>query len=189
MQQLNLFHIFLERLNRLNIRYMVTGSVAAIFYGEPRLTHDMDLVMEIQADDVVKFAESFPIDSFYCPPVEVIRVELGRKQRGHFNLIHHDSGFKADVYLCGQDPLHRWALERRNQIDLDGVSCMIAPIEYVIIRKLEFFREGGSNKHIKDISAMLNISNEKIDFDVLHQFINQYSLNSAWNQVTTGSMK
>ena len=54
MQQLNLFHIFLQRLNRLNIRYMVTGSVAAIFYREPRLTHDMDFVMEIDPDDVAR---------------------------------------------------------------------------------------------------------------------------------------
>ena len=68
--------------------------------------------------------------------------EASRAQRGHFNLIHHESGFKADVYLANRDPFHEWALGERSKIDLDGEVVWLAPIEYVIARKLEFFREG-----------------------------------------------
>jgi hypothetical protein len=77
---------------------MITGAVASIIYGEPRLTNDIDLVINMKPDDVETFADAFPIEDFYCPPPEVIKLEIGRSQRGHFNLIHHETGFKADIY-------------------------------------------------------------------------------------------
>ena len=48
MQEHNLFLIFLSRFRQSNIKYIVTGSVASIIYGEPRLTHDIDLVIELK---------------------------------------------------------------------------------------------------------------------------------------------
>ena len=112
----NLFQIFTNRLDEAGLRYMVTGAVASIAYGEPRLTHDIDLVLELSDEGAEKIRNAFPLEEFYCPPVEVIKVELRRPLRGHFNLIHHETGFKADVYLMGKDPLHHWsttALEKK----------------------------------------------------------------------------
>jgi len=82
----SLFQIFISRLNELNIRYMVTGAVATIIYGEPRLTHDIDIVIEISGRDVNRIIDAFPSEEFYCPPEEVIRVESKRPVRGHFNI-------------------------------------------------------------------------------------------------------
>ena len=90
MQDPNIFAIFTNRLNDLNVPYMVTGSVASIVYGEPRMTHDIDLVIELSNEDIKGFTALFPLDMFYCPPTEVIKVELGRGMRGHFNLIHRN---------------------------------------------------------------------------------------------------
>ena len=98
MPEANLFLVFLEPLNRAAIPYMVTGSVASLVYGEPRLTHDVDLVVELNISRAGEFAGLFPMEQFYCPPEEVIRIEALRETRGHFNLIHHATGFKADIY-------------------------------------------------------------------------------------------
>jgi hypothetical protein len=68
-----------------------------------------------------------------------------------FNLIHHATQFKADVYLAARDPLHAWALAHRRRIELEGGGAWIAPPEYVVLRKLEYLREGGSDKHKRDI--------------------------------------
>ncbi len=141
----------------LRIPYMVTGSVAMIVYGEPRLTLDVDFVVALDVADIPRFIEAFPPSEFYCPPLEVIRVELGRERRGHFNLIHHESGFKADVYLHGTDPFHAWGLAHSLRVDIGGGQMTVAPPEYVIVRKLEYFREGGSDKHLRDILSMLPI--------------------------------
>jgi len=180
MPEHDLFKIFIIRLNRLNVPYMITGSVAGIMYGEPRLTHDIDLVIELQSADVEKFCNAFPLDEFYCPPPEIIRVEIARAQRGHFNLLHHETGFKADIYAFGREELHRWALHKRTKILVEGEPFWLAPAEYVIIRKLEYYREGRSDKHLRDIAAIVSVSSDQIDNSVLEEIIKTRLLTAEW---------
>ena len=51
---------------------MITGSVAGVFYGEPRVTHDEDLVLALKPSDAARIAELFPLEEFYCPPLEIV---------------------------------------------------------------------------------------------------------------------
>src|SRR5713226_7282845 len=89
MPEANLFLMFTQRLKTLGVAYMVSGSVAVIIYGEPRLTHDVDLIVVLDRGHIARLPEVFPPAEFYCPPAEVIAVEVAREQRGHFNIIHH----------------------------------------------------------------------------------------------------
>jgi len=146
---------FLEPLERLAFPYCVTGSVAASVYGEPRLTADIDVVLLLDAAGLGALRAAFPDSAYYVPPDETLRLELARSSRGMFNLIHHASQFNADIYLAARDPLHAWALANRRRIDLGGGGAWIAPPEYVILRKLEYLREGGSDKHVRDIRFIL----------------------------------
>jgi len=183
MPEPNLFKIFTKRLDDAGLRYMVTGAVASIVYGEPRLTHDIDLVLVLSDEGAGKIIEAFPLEEFYCPPVEVIKVELKRPLRGHFNLVHHETGFKADVYLMGKDPLHNWSMSKRRQMQMEGNTLWVAPPEYVIVRKLEYYREGKSEKHLKDIVSMITISEKQIDFEDLQDKIKNCSLEKEWKEV------
>jgi len=162
---------------------MITGSVAGVFYGEPRVTHDVDLVLALKQRDAARIGELFPLEEFYCPPEEIIVQEVLRAQRGHFNLIHHESGFKADVFLANRDPLHQWALSERRTVEVDGEPVRVAPLEYVILRKLEFYREGGSEKHLRDIEAMLRVSGELIREDVLQRWVVSRGVEETWRSV------
>ena len=162
-----LIDIFIVPLNNAGIKYMVTGSVASICYGEPRMTHDIDLVVMLTNDDVEKLGKIFPSDQFYIPPKEVIRVEMSRSTRGHFNIIHFDSAFKADIYMTGNDKLQLWGMANRRRWSIDNTEFWIAFPEYVIIKKLHYWEESEHEKHIRDIEAMLqfqekNISSEEI---------------------------
>jgi hypothetical protein len=75
--------------------------------------------------------------------------------RAGFDLIHHETEMKAYVYVAAGDPLYRWGLAHRRRVPfLSGELCL-APPEYVILRKLEFSREGASDKHLRDVRAML----------------------------------
>src|SRR5947209_2412226 len=103
MPELELFLLFVRPFNRANIRYVTTGSVAAIFYGEPRLTRDVDFVAFLNDADIRRLPELFPSDDFYLPPADAIAGEVARESRGHFNIIHINTSFKADVYLTGRD--------------------------------------------------------------------------------------
>lgn len=180
MQEPNLFKIFTNRFNELGINYMITGSVASIIYGEPRLTHDIDIVLTIPKTLVEKFSLLFPINEFYLPPIEILQNEILRDNRGHCNIIHHATGFKADIYFAGNNSFQHWALSNVKTIKFFGEIIPIAPIEYVIIKKLEFYREGNSQKHLRDISSMLQISKDSIDEKLLMNYIHEFGLGKEW---------
>lgn len=162
---------------------MVTGSAASIVYGEPRLTHGIDLVVEMQQQEAPKIVDLFPADEFYCPPLESLKEEAERPLKGHFNIIHHASGFKADIYLMGEDKLHTWAMSARKRIEMEGFSIWVAPAEYVILRKLEYYKEGGSEKHIRDIEGMISLSLENIDLSLLQKKIKELTLTKEWEKI------
>ena len=182
MPELNLFQIFTNRLNKMGIRYMVTGAVASIIYGEPRLTHDIDVVIELKPEQGEKVVDAFSSEEFYCPPVEIIKVESARSLRGHFNIIHYKTGLKADLYTVGQDELHYWGMSNRKKIELEGEPFWLAPLEYVILRKLEYYREGESEKHLQDIVGILEISSDQINFQQLEEKIQKYALQKEWEK-------
>ena len=171
---------FLEPLERLGLPYCVTGSVAASVYGEPRLTADIDLVLVMRPADIAALRTAFPDAEYYVPPDETLRAELARQSGGMFNLIHHASHFKADIYLAGDDALHRFALERRRRIDLEGSGAWIAPPEYVILRKLEWLREGGSDKHARDIRFIL--AETPVDWAFLRAEVDRLGLREQWRR-------
>jgi hypothetical protein len=183
MQDLNLFALYIDILGKYQIPYFVTGSVASIVYGDPRVTHDIDLVINLNNVNIDIFLKAFPSEQFYCPPEEVIRIEMNRSARGHFNLIHHETGFKADIYLAGNSELQLWAMQNSKKIDFAGSKINIAPPEYVIVKKLEFYKEGNVQKHLSDIKSMLIISSDLIDFGLLHKLISEKYLTAEWELV------
>lgn len=150
--------LFIERFNAIGIKYMIAGSVASIFYGEPRMTHDIDLVLEVSSSEISKIANEFPPEEFYCPPLDVMIIESRRELRGHFNIIHHDSGFKADIYFTGREPLQFWGIKNRRKVSITNQTYWFASPEYVILKKLEYYKEGQSEKHIRDSKAIMEMT-------------------------------
>ncbi|MEW6302135.1 MAG: hypothetical protein AB1705_01605 [Verrucomicrobiota bacterium] len=184
MQRPDLFLLFVRPMNRAGIRYMVSGSVASIFYGEPRMTVDVDCVVFLNSEEIRRLPETFPPSEFYLPPIDSIAVEVARPLRGQFNIIHHDSGFKADIYSTGRDELNAWGFRGRRQVEFEGELVTLAPPEYVIIRKLEFLREGGSDKHVRDIQSMFKLSGDKINRAELDEWIRRRGLETQWKQIS-----
>lgn len=178
---LDLLAIFAKPFDAAGVPYMVTGSMACIVYGEPRLTHDVDVVVELSVgDDLQRLEQAFPLSDFYLPPEEVLAVEVSRSHRGHFNILHHDTGFKADIYVRGRDLLHDWAFPRRRHLQMEAITVTVAPPEYVILRKLDYFREGRSEKHLRDIAGMLRLSADDIDIKAIEDLAARVGLTDAW---------
>jgi len=180
MSEFNLYQIFTSRLNWLAIPYMVTGVLGNLLTGERRSATDLELVIDLSPNKVEPFSKAFPANEFYCPPKDVILVEIARSERSHFNLIHHESKFMADVYVSGQDELNLWGLKNRKHMPLDGYELWLAPIEYDILRKLEYYRKGKSEKHLRDISSMLALISDQIDFPALNERIDHMLLGKEW---------
>lgn len=165
---------------RLGLRYMITGGAAAIVYGEPRLTNDLDLVVEMVPGDAARVAAALVAEDTYVPPVEVLEIEAARRIYGHFNVVHGPSSLRADVYLAGDDPLHAWGLGRRREIRVGNAVVTIAPPEYVIVRKLQYAAMGGGDRHLRDIRRMLERSLVPIDREEVTHHARVLGVSDAW---------
>ena len=181
--QKNMIDVFFDVIKKLeseNIPYMIVGSVAAMVYGEPRMTHDMDLVLDILPQDASKLETLFPLEDFYCPPIEVLSSEI--THRGQFNLIHHGTGIKIDIMIRKNTEHARTEFKRKNKVPFwQGSEVFLATPEDVIIKKLSYYREGGSEKHLKDIRGIM--AESKVDKTYLDKWIQTLNLSNEWNEL------
>ncbi|MGB9663319.1 MAG: hypothetical protein ACPL25_00155 [Ignavibacteria bacterium] len=88
MQEVNFIELFVEKFEKLGEPYMIMGSIASIIYGEPRLTHDIDIVITIKKGAIPKLVEEVSGNEFYLPPVEFLIIETTKEALDHFNIIH-----------------------------------------------------------------------------------------------------
>jgi hypothetical protein len=178
MEDPDFISLFVTPLEAAGIHYMITGSVASSIYGEPRNTLDIDLVVLLQANQIPLLPQLFPEEDFYLPPSDVIAIESRREAHGHFNIIHHHTGLKADIYLSRNHPSLPWALKNARRIKTPSYEVTIAPPEYVILHKLEFYRESGHQRHLRDIAGM--IEQQDLDYDFLDSSIKSLNLQPQW---------
>jgi hypothetical protein len=180
MREPDLFLAFLAPLSDGAIPYMVTGTVASIAYGEPRLTRDVDLVVALDADRIEEFVALYPAKAFQFPGDSAIRAAVSKASGGCFRVIHCATGFGGAIYPMGQDLLHQWGMEGRREVEVEGCRVWLAPPEYVIVRKLQCCRDGGGVMHARDIEKMLEISGEAIDRTALEAKVVELGLSETW---------
>jgi hypothetical protein len=165
----------------LRISYLITGSVAAMAYGEPRLTNDIDIVAQIAEEHIPGLILAFPLTDFYIDE-EMIKNAINL--RSEFNIIHPSSGLKLDIFIQKNTPFDKSRFARIRQIvPADTYHANFASPEDIIIKKMEFYREGGSEKHLRDITGILKISGNEIDLDYISTWSERLGLNSIWNAV------
>src|SRR3990172_11720779 len=168
MEQSDLMRLVVRALETLRIPYMITGSQASAYYGEPRFTRDIDIVADIKPGQVDDFVAFFPPSEFYCDK-DMIDEEI--KTRGQFNIIHAGSGLKIDIILTKKTEFSQTEFPRRRRSavfpDQDGT---FASPEDVIIKKFEFYKEGGSEKHLRDITGILKIGGAELDMRYIEEW-------------------
>jgi hypothetical protein len=181
MQELDLIQCFIRPLETAGVEYMVSGSVATSLLGEPRFTADIDIALFLNHSQRDELPAIFPEENFYLPPREVIEIECARQVRGHFNIIHHASGMKADVYPSKNHAYLPWALKNKVRYPYGDFSITLAPPEYVILHKLAFYQEGQHSKHIRDIAALCRMQN--VDRPFLQEATQKLHLANEWQEV------
>ncbi len=183
MQDPDLISLFVTPLENAGITYMITGSIASSIYGEPRNTLDIDLVVLLEKNQIPLLPTLYPENDFYLPPADVIAIESRREAHGHFNIIHHNTGLKADIYLSRSHPSLPWALQHIRRVETPACPINLAPPEYIIIHKLEFYREGGSQKHLRDIAGI--IEQQPLDLEYLESTLASLHLTPHWQTAQT----
>jgi hypothetical protein len=177
--QAELLRYLVDALDGLSIDYMIVGSHASIYYGEPRFTQDVDVVVGLTLSALPGFLERFPSSEFYTS-ADAAREALAR--RGQFNIIHGASGVKIDVFIGKDTEYDRLRFARRQRLPLvPGREAYFARPEDVILYKLLYFTEGGSDRHLRDIAGMLAVSGSDVDVDYVSHWARRLGVVDLWD--------
>jgi hypothetical protein len=180
-EQSDVLRFAVNALERLGIRYAVVGSFASGVWGESRFTQDVDILIEIAAGQVKSLCDAFPDKDFYVSETAAREASARHSQ---FNVIHPASGNKIDFMIAGPSAWTKAQLERRKVVELfPGQSAAIAAPEDVIIGKLVYYREGQSDKHLRDITGILTFSSDIVDRSYIAIIAKQVGVTEIWQMV------
>ena len=178
MEQFDLLQYVVQAADQLSLRYFITGSTATIYYGEPRFTNDIDVVIDLSDKQVDSFCELFPYPDFYVSQ-QAVREAIFR--RSQFNVIHPASGMKVDFMIPGSSAFNRSRFERARPMEIgNNHQGLFASPEDAIIKKMEYYRLGGSEKHLRDITGVLRSGKGQIDHAYITHWANQMGLTEVW---------
>lgn len=177
MDQIEFTKFVADILERMGVNYMVVGSIASTYYGEARLTQDVDMVADLKFGQIEEFAKNFPSGEFYVSE-DVIKEAI--RNKGMFNIFHSMTGFKVDIFIPKKGPLSEIEMKKRKSVEIQGKQFFISAPEYLILKKLEYYQEGESEKHLRDIASMLKESGDIIDKEYIGEWVEKLGLLETW---------
>ncbi|RPD39286.1 hypothetical protein [Chitinophaga barathri] len=166
------FNKITDVLNKHEIPYMLSGSVAMSLYILPRATRDFDFIIHLQPGDIDRFVENFS-EGYYC---DADAVKEAVERQGMFNIIDHESGFKADFVVLKNAPFRQMEFSRRIQMDFYGKPIYVVSPEDLLISKLIWIQDLQSAIQMEDIRNIAE--KEDLDKEYISSWIKKLNLNT-----------
>lgn len=167
-------------LEEVRVPYMLTGSLAAAFYANPRATQDVDLVIQLTADQIDALVTGFSKAGFYVSPGAA---REAFRTRGLFNVIDPECGWKADLIVRKDRPFSEAEFGRRRSATLLGLELALTSPEDLVIAKLEWSVLGDSELQRRDLVQLLESVGATLDRKYVDEWISRLGLQSAWRAV------
>jgi len=181
MGQSELLAFLCDHLEQLGIRYFITGSQATIAYGEPRFTNDIDVVIDLNLANCEQFCAGFPDNEYYLSKPAAREAIL---QRGMFNIIHPSSGLKIDVIIPDSTSFDEQRLQRGVRLPLaTGGTGVFSSAEDIVVKKMEWHKMGGGERHLRDIAGILKIRGAAVDRDYITDHARQLGVQDIWQAI------
>jgi hypothetical protein len=169
-------------LQAMGLRYYITGGVAAIAYGEPRTTQDLDLVMDLDLASIPQLVEQLEAAGFYVPGVDDItsgRISI-------LQITHIESISRADLVIANAGAWTELKYERRQMIPIEGLGDLyFASPEDLILSKLSWGQRSRSDKQWRDVLGILKVQGDRLDRDYLNTWAEALSLMPELTQAFT----
>ena len=171
-------------LEQTSVAYMLTGSFASAYYGAPRSTQDIDLIVEATTAQLRSFVQSLPVTQYYADADAALQAH---RSESMFNVIDLSTGWKIDLIIRKSRPFSREEFRRRVQVALQGIPLFIASPEDVVIAKLEWSKLARSQRQIEDVTAILRIRWETLDQSYLDKWSRELKVEEELNQARTAA--
>lgn len=176
----DLLRYLVRTLEELDLPYAIGGSIAAMTYATYRSTIDIDVLVDLKLADVDRLEARFPEPDYYFDDVAIRKAVEERRQ---FNILHIPSGMKVDVFLPTGSFTRSQIARGESRPVFDDIEARISPPEELIVSKLMYYEEGGSDKHVNDIAAMLAVSSDLIDRERVESLAKEAGVLDLWRQV------
>ena len=175
--------LVIDALEAAEVVYLLGGALAIAAWGEPRSTQDVDLVINLVPENIIRMSHELEARSILLPPDLILDQLI--ETRGDVALVayHRVTGMKAELFpLRPDDALRASALARRIQVWLEpplGTVYVHAP-EDLILYKLNYYGLSGQTKHVRDIGSILLALGSKLDYAYLARWVERLDLRSLW---------
>jgi hypothetical protein len=168
------------------IEYMITGSVASSLQGEPRATHDLDVVVSVQTQDAPPLLEAFSRPQFYLDEEAILEaVRTG----GMFNAISLEDGDKIDFWMLTDEPFDESRFKRRLSVDVFGLVLKVSSPEDTILAKLRWSKmSGGSEKSYVDALRVYEVQAPGLDHAYLEDWVARLELAELWSRLQSDAV-
>ena len=177
-QELEILQLVTTRLAKAGIPYMVTGSIAMNYYAVPRMTRDIDIVIESSEDDVEETVRLFQGD-FY---VDSEMVQRAVKNRLMFNVIHNAYMIKVDLIVPKNSDYRKEEFSRRRTVKVDDHAFDIVAPEDLILSKLDWAKDSHSEIQLGDVRNLLAAA-PRLDHDYLADWVDRLGLRELYQEV------
>jgi len=181
MSQQELLKRVVQTLSGLGVDYMATGSVVSSMQGEPRASHDIDLVVALFPTAIAPLVQAFPPPAYYLSPESIAdALRTGTM----FNLLALDEGDKVDFWVLTDEPFDRSRFARRRDDEVWGVRLKVSAPEDTILAKLRWAKlAGGSEKQFTDALRVYEVQRPNLDLDYLTSWAGQLGVDPLWQQL------
>jgi hypothetical protein len=181
MLQSELLSRVLSVLDNCNIDYMLTGSVVSSLQGEPRATHDVDIVINIAAPSIPAIKKAFPQPQYY---LEEHSIQEAIKLKSMFNLLDTTEGNKVDFWILTDEPFDKSRFGRKYEEMVFGYKMKVSSPEDTILAKLKWAKQsGGSEKQFTDALRVYELQYHGLDNNYLEHWVTALQLNELWTKL------
>lgn len=166
-----------EALDKAGISYMLTGSLATNYYSVPRMTRDIDIVIELRPNDVEKLHDLFK-DAFY---IDKNMIKDAISHEGMFNIIHNESVIKIDFIIRKDSEYRELEFERKKKVKIEETEMWITSAEDMILSKLSWAKDSHSEMQMKDVRNMINYVKD-LDMEYIKVWLGKLGLQQIYNE-------
>ncbi len=161
---------------------MLTGSFVSSYYGDPRTTRDLDLVVDAAEppDDAIRaFVTLCEGSNLYVSERSALGPLTGKRRQ--FNVISSATGWKADMMWVQDRPFSRMEFSRKTKIELLGTTVPVPTPEDIVLAKLEW----GASVHSRqfdDAVSVVRVLGKQLDTEYLRRWATQLGIGSLLAQ-------
>ena len=180
--QFELLSTVVGLLDGAGISHMLAGSMASTFHGEPRMTRDIDMVIDPSLASIERFLSSFDRSRYYVDDaVEAVR------RRDMCNVIDSETGRKVDLIVRKDRPFSIEEFDRRESAVIGGVELFIATAEDTVLAKLERRALSDSERQFRDVVAV--VAAQDLDLDYMQRWATELGLTQSLNEALAAAGK